>query len=217
MARIARAIAALRIMGDSLVPSEITSLLGVSPTTGFCKGQELLRASGIPRIAKGGMWQLQASDTSPADLDSQVREILARVSQDISVWTQLASRFDIDLFCGWFMEEEGEGLSISPNTLRELGTRGIELALNIYAGDKDARQIYVRLLGEGTEVWRPAAAAGLPDGTFILSNMTPVPQDERWEFPPGSRVVVEEKNFEGKSGTELVAIALYGAPRSGQS
>lgn len=33
-------------------------------------------------------------------------------------------------------------------------------------------QIYVRLLDEGTEVWRSVAVTGLPDGTYILAVMT---------------------------------------------
>jgi hypothetical protein len=138
MVTVARATATLRIMGDALIPNEITGLLGVSPTESQCKGEELRgRKSGISRIAKFGMWRLQAPETSPADLDSQVQAILTQVSSDISVWTQLASRYDIDLFCGWFMEKENEGLGIAANTLRELGARGISLSLDIYAGDRD--------------------------------------------------------------------------------
>ena len=37
----------------------------------------------------------------------------------------------------WFMKKENEGLGISATTLRELGARGIELSLDIYAGDGD--------------------------------------------------------------------------------
>jgi len=40
MATIARASAALRIIGESLIPSEITNLLGASPTSAQSKGQE---------------------------------------------------------------------------------------------------------------------------------------------------------------------------------
>ncbi len=137
MATIARATAALRISGESLNPSEITVLLGASPTTAQHKGEELVGRSGVSRIAKFGMWRLAAAETSPADLDAQVREIIAQVSSDISVWSDLASRYDIDLFCGWFMEKGNEGQDISASTLRELGIRGIELSLDIYAGDKD--------------------------------------------------------------------------------
>jgi Domain of unknown function (DUF4279) len=138
MATIARATATLRITGDALIPNEITTLLGLAPTSGQYKGEELVGKSGVTRIAKFGMWRLQASETAPADLDAQVLEILAKASQDTSVWTKIASRFDIDLFCGWFLEKENEGLGISASTLRELGARGIELSLDIYAGGDDA-------------------------------------------------------------------------------
>jgi Domain of unknown function (DUF4279) len=138
MATIARASAALRIMGDTLVPDKITTMLGAAPTSGQYKGEELLGKSGVTRIARSGMWRLQASETSPADLDAQVQEILAKLSQDTSVWIRIASEFDVDLFCGWFLDERNEGLGISASTLRELGVRGVELSLDIYAGDKDA-------------------------------------------------------------------------------
>ena len=67
-------------------------------------------------------------------------------------------------------------------------------------------QIYVRLLNEGTDVWRPVAATALSDGTFVLAEITTMPAGETWEFRPGSRVVVEAKSFDGK--TEMVAVRL---------
>ena len=76
-------------------------------------------------------------------------------------------------------------------------------------------RIYVRLLGEGTDVWRPVAATPLPDGTYILDK-TPVPVGEQWEFSPGSRVVVEEKSFECDDTTHLVAVSLRGDPEGRQ-
>jgi hypothetical protein len=73
-------------------------------------------------------------------------------------------------------------------------------------------QVYVRLLDEGTDAWRPVAATALADGTYILSDASPIPADEQWEFPPGSRVVAEKRTFEGKTQVELVAVRLD--PRS---
>lgn len=53
--------------------------------------------------------------------------------------------------------------------------------------------IYVRLLGEGTAVWRPVAAERLHDGTFcILGEM---PDGERWAFKPGEMVVTRQHVF----------------------
>jgi len=56
------------------------------------------------------------------------------------------------------------------------------------ATDTDAI-VYVRLLDEGTDVWRPVQAAALPDGTFRLGE--PEADNaaaEVWEFPPRARV-----------------------------
>ena len=124
-------------MGDSLIPEEVTSVLGGTPTEAQRKGQELRGLTGISRTARFGMWRLRATETTPGDLDSQVQEILARLTDDIAVWNRLASQYDIDLYCGWFMEKENEGLGVSASTLRELGARGIELSLDIYSGDSD--------------------------------------------------------------------------------
>ena len=53
--------------------------------------------------------------------------------------------------------------------------------------------IHIRLLGEGTAVWRPVAAERLHDGTFrILGEM---PEDEVWAFKPGEMVVTRQHVF----------------------
>jgi hypothetical protein len=129
----------LRIIGDSLIPDEVTRLLGMSPSESQTKDQELRGKSGRVRVAKFGAWRVHASETSPADLDVQVKEILSKLNPDVAVWRELSRRFDIDLFCGWFMEKENEGLGVSADTLRSLGERGIELSLDIYAGDGDQK------------------------------------------------------------------------------
>jgi hypothetical protein len=141
VATISSAKAALRIIGDSLIPEEVTSLLGATPTKAQRKGQELRGSSGTSRTAKFGMWRLQAAETTPGDLDAQVQEILAQLTDDIAVWNRLASQFDIDLYCGWFMEKENEGLGVTAATLRELGARSIELSLDIYSGDAKGSRI----------------------------------------------------------------------------
>jgi len=124
-------------MGDSLIPEEVTSMLGEVPTEAQRKGQELRGPTGISRTAKFGMWRLRATETTPGDLDAQVQESLAQLTDDSTVWNRLASQYNIDLYCGWFMEKENEGLGVSAGTLRELGVRGIELSLDIYSGDSD--------------------------------------------------------------------------------
>jgi hypothetical protein len=68
-------------------------------------------------------------------------------------------------------------------------------------------KIYVRLLDEGTEVSRPTVARELGAGLYeILPTEQYDPEDEKWEFPPGS--VVKAKRIDDDTGTYLLATAL---------
>ena len=70
-----------------------------------------------------------------------------------------------------------------------------------------AYEIYVRLLDEGTEVYRPVRATHLGSSIYLIDPQAPYNvADETWEFPPGSRVAVTQKLLNG--GTKLVATRL---------
>jgi hypothetical protein len=64
--------------------------------------------------------------------------------------------------------------------------------------------IYVALLDDGVETWRPVTATRLGDDLYHLAD--DAPEDERWEFPPGSTVLVEERQL--AEGPTLVATRL---------
>jgi hypothetical protein len=72
-----------------------------------------------------------------SDLDAQVTAILSRITTNESVWGRLRAKYDVDLFCGWFMKYGNEGVSIEPETMSALGTRGILLDLDLYGGDSN--------------------------------------------------------------------------------
>jgi hypothetical protein len=70
--------------------------------------------------------------------------------------------------------------------------------------------VYVRLLDEGTDVWRPVRATQLPDGTFELAEPEGYdPEAEIWEFPPHARVRCVARSFAGGE-KGLVAVARAG-------
>jgi hypothetical protein len=55
--------------------------------------------------------------------------------------------------------------------------------------------IYVRLMGEGTEVYRPVSAQLVSSSIFVLGGQdTYNPDDEEWEFLPGAKVRVRDKD-----------------------
>lgn len=138
-------VVALRIIGDDLVPDEITALLGSSPTQACAKGETGKHIVGPKvggvKLARSGMWTLQASDREPEDMNSQIREILSRVKNDFSVWQSITRRFRVDLFCGLWMSGSESGLTLSPESLAALGQRGIELAMCIYGDNDDESQV----------------------------------------------------------------------------
>jgi hypothetical protein len=141
MAHLKKSVVTLRICGDDLVPEEITTSLGVSPTTAQLKGEKIVgRKTSTVRIAKSGMWRLRASNREPEDMDGQIREIFSQMTSDLAVWRGITKRFQVDLFCGLFMGCSNEGLTLSPESLTTLGERGIKIGLDIYAGDDDEQE-----------------------------------------------------------------------------
>jgi hypothetical protein len=69
----------------------------------------------------------------------------------------------------------------------------------------DHIEIFVALLGEGTDVWRPTQALVIGEGLVkILATPDYDPEDENWEFPPGSVARYEKRR--GEAGEYLVAV-----------
>ena len=77
--------------------------------------------------------------------------------------------------------------------------------------DTDTKAVvYVRLLDEGTDVWRPVGATLLPDGTFRLQEPDDYDSNaERWEFPPSTKVRCVTRKFTD-GGEGLVAVGRAG-------
>ena len=68
--------------------------------------------------------------------------------------------------------------------------------------------VYVRLLNEGVEVFRPVPAAFAAPNIFVLAgHEIHDPDDEDWEFLPGARVLVEERIIGGSRGLVAVSAA----------
>jgi hypothetical protein len=69
--------------------------------------------------------------------------------------------------------------------------------------------VYVRLLGEGTTVYRPTRAVRVAPDVVRLLAPDNFDADEQWEFAPGSTVRIERRVLSG--GEVLVAVGVYDA------
>ncbi len=67
----------------------------------------------------------------------------------------------------------------------------------------DLVTLYMPLLDEGVEVWRPVQAEALPNGLYLVHG--PMSDDELWQFQPGSIVGATLRQL--SEGVRLVAIA----------
>jgi hypothetical protein len=131
--------ASIRFCGDGLDPNEITRLLACEPTAGRRKGDIYHTPSGTELKARTGLWSLNADRREPANLDAQITDIFARLSDDLGVWQDLAMRFEGIVFCGLFLKTSNEGIDIKPDTLSAIGARGLTLDFDIYAHNMLAR------------------------------------------------------------------------------
>ena len=66
--------------------------------------------------------------------------------------------------------------------------------------------IYVALLNEGVDVWRPVEATPLTSDTYRVEGG--MDEDEEWEFTPGTIVRCEWKTFSGgERGLTAIRVA----------
>jgi hypothetical protein len=124
--------AALRIFGEILQPEEITRFLACAPTMSWLKGHTFKTSAGHTVVRPTGAWILDAKKSEPENLNDQVSEILGKLTADISIWNSISQRFQLDLFCGLFMEKSSAWLLLSPATLLALAERKIQIDLSIY-------------------------------------------------------------------------------------
>ena len=74
------------------------------------------------------------------------------------------------------------------------------------ASSTEIATVFVRLLDEGTDVWRPVKARRLGETTYQIAD-EPAPEDEAWAFQPGDIVVVEHRQDAASETGPLIAVA----------
>jgi hypothetical protein len=117
----------LCIYGGDLDPAEVTALLGGEPTHAHRKGDPSSRR--IPY--NKGAWIREVRQFEPIDPDAMVASIFSALTQESSVWSQLAARFRIQMDFA-VHTEAGCNLVLSPETLKTLAARHTAFALDIY-------------------------------------------------------------------------------------
>lgn len=128
----------LRVTGEALEPPQITQLLGVQPQFAARKGEQ--RQSGTAVITQRvGIWiySLLEEPSPEWDLDDAITQLLDRLPAELSIWKELKRSYDLDVYCGLFLESINQGTQLCPSTLLALAEREIVLSLDIYSPSDD--------------------------------------------------------------------------------
>ena len=125
----------LRFFGDDLDPQLLSKLLNCQPTDAHRKG-DLLPSKRYRRIAKIGLWLFKISNDKEGALEEKISRLLDSVSEDLEVWREL-KRFRHDVFCFLGLKDWNRGCSLSPELMKRLAERDLELGLDIYSSGPD--------------------------------------------------------------------------------
>jgi len=93
-------------------------------------------------------------------------------------------------------------LAVVALAARYLVVRNLRSALDDLTNE-GVTTIYMPLINEGTDVWRPVEAIKITDLGYMVTEKAPA--GEEWAFEPGHILRCEERQL--SSGTQLVAVA----------
>jgi hypothetical protein len=133
----------LALYGDELDPDEITAALGCQPTSAHRRGETRIgKKTGLVTVYKQGAWLLSAEGRAPRTADEITSEVLARVSGDEAVWSDLAGRYDVQLRYGVFLEAWNRGFSLGRAVVQRAALLRASLEFDIYANiDSDTSEM----------------------------------------------------------------------------
>ena len=133
MDNLQRATVSISIGGDDLVPDEVTALLGASPNIAARKGEVFLGSNGRPIKARTGRWSFRGGWVSPPDLDRQISDLLACLTEDVTVWNKMTTRFACYLSVGGYLNGWAGGILLQPTTMKLLVDRNLAIDFDLYA------------------------------------------------------------------------------------
>lgn len=110
----------LRISGKNLNPDRISKLLNCMP-------------SKVTKPNNTVVWLLESSSAEDMDIEDQIWEMLKKFPTKKKIWDSITSQYEVDLFCGLFLEAENRGFGLSVKLMKKLSFLGIEIGFDIYA------------------------------------------------------------------------------------
>jgi len=127
----------LRVSGDKLDPEKITSILKCPPTRSHIKGsRSITTPRGNISVPKKSQWALSIYskdyENGEIELEEGLKILLGKLPSDAKLWRSLTTKYDVDVFCGLFLETSNRGFGLSANASKMLSHRNLEIGFDLY-------------------------------------------------------------------------------------
>jgi len=122
--------ATLRILGDSLLPSQITSILGIEPTESHMSGDR----RGKSGIWNSGYWELSSKESvASGDLSDHIDWLISQLIPKIDEINQIKAISErMDIFCFLGCDIGNCAISLPYHLIKALSTVELDLDIDIY-------------------------------------------------------------------------------------
>ncbi len=122
--------AALTLTGFDCDPEEITKILGILPTKTWIVG-DLIGRTILHR--KENAWVLKSQLQKNADLESHIKDVLARLQPSWQKVVELCSKYDSEISCVIYsVESQGEAIHFDKEILKSVFELNAEIDVDYY-------------------------------------------------------------------------------------
>lgn len=111
----------LGFYGDSLNPSEVSTLLGRTPTSSCVKG-DIVHKNGRTRTERTGRWLLSVDPKPGQSLGPQLAHLFSGLTPDLSIWERLTSQFKSRFVVSAWIRSWNRGLEVEPRLLQVIAS-----------------------------------------------------------------------------------------------
>ena len=123
--------ASLRVFSDSMTAAELTARLG-EPSTSYERGDPVSSRPGAS-TRRRAMWCVESGLDRSRTLDEHLATIADRVEERHEAFESIRDRCDIDVFCGIFSGDDGQGgFVIEPSLSDRLARFRLPVVFDIY-------------------------------------------------------------------------------------
>jgi hypothetical protein len=120
----------LRIHSKKITVQEITAFLEAQPTRTFEKGQLMSPRNPQSVSFEENLWLLEIEEG--ATLEEQLQKITDFIEQKLPRFQQLETSCEVDIFCGYFLENEQGGFVIESQIIKKLAVLPVNIIFDIY-------------------------------------------------------------------------------------